>query len=161
MVKKKVIGTLRRLTRIAQKRAEKEAIAQKNLAALAAKERARKEKIWESKDLEANANLLIGEVLAQAKETAKRGYYTDSFNFFRDFRIEGNGEEIKKLVIDKLRKLGFAAEFTCGHGHGSHTKKGWNPNVINCDGTTYDSCWPELCISWGAESAGWKGRRKK
>lgn len=146
MTSRKIIGTLRRVTRTAQKKKEKEEKARKFLAEALERERLRKEKIWTSEDPEAIAGLIVEEILDQAKKMAERGYYTD----FLDIRRAMRNHKAKKLALKKLRALGLAAEIICGQGHK------WP-----CDGTfSFEICWPELRISWGADSMGWRRKRK-
>lgn len=62
--------------------------------------------------------------------------------------------DLQNLVMLKLKEdLGFNVESYCGHGHsgwitGRDGKSEWERDVMNCNGTTYNTCWREVSISW-------------
>lgn len=152
MTEKQILGTLRRLTRLTQKQEGERKQKEQGLAKSRAKAKIIEEGVYASDNAKLITKFVVAMIILQATEDVfKKRCYTSAC----DIRRIRDKPKVMERVLQKLRNLGFGAEIVCGEGHGV-----WKSDICK---SIYAKrrCWPELHISWGADSKGWRRKRKR
>jgi len=149
---KQILSTLRKLTLLAQKQEDERKREERGLAKSRANAKVLEEGVYTSDNAKLITKFVITLIILQATEDAcKKRRYTSAY----DIRRIRDKPEVMERILQKLRGLGFGAEIICGQGHGK-----WKSETCK---SIYAKrrCWPELHISWGADSIGWRAKRKR